>query len=1500
MFFKTLRRWLNGNSKTPQLGRRQGQRPAKSTFRPLLECLEDRTVPAILFHQGVSATISDHNPGQPPGPVLTSPQVELVFWGSNWNSGSNPALRINVTIAVTDLIQSSYIGRLSQYGVGNGVLVGPPITITSTSPGTNFTNANVKTMLSSNIGGSIPYHSNWLYMVIPQPGSTDPTENLGGEHSVGSAPGNGNFYYGWTTNTGTNPLDGITTRFSHEYVEAATDPSGTTWQLDPRGAVSWNEISDGEAQNYTFRVDNYLVQSYYSAVDNAYVVPNGSVKNFLVSTTGVLTLQDPPYTSSTLEVSRVGNGVFAKIDQSTAQFDPAKITGITVIGAQGDFIFIDQTGADAPVTVNGSGNSTVRVGQSGSVQGIKGLVNINPSSGTVALNVDASSDPAGNFTLTVANIAYLAPAPIYFSRLRALSINASSHGSNIITVQTTPAAPVTLNTGSNSDFVNVHATFGPLTVNGQSGLDKIDVGLNGSTQTIKGPLTVTNAFGYTGVTVDDSNDTVARTVIMYKNLAATVISGLTPGGDISLISSQLRFLIIRAGAGGNTLRIHDTPFSLFSPGGAVTDVITGTGNDLVTVDGTTGPLGLNGIGGLDTVNIGTGDLSTIHNSVTVANTGGFSAVNVNDSADQSARTVLLYNNGATNGISTVIDGFPTGGDIVLRGSDLRSLAIHAGSGGNTFRIHDTPTSVTPGGLTTSVDTGIGGDMVTVDGTTGLLALDAQGGTNNIFVGSSSGGFDRILGAVHIIGAGGTNLLTFNDNAALAGHQYNLYADQLQRADLSGVPDAALISFGSMSHIALYGSSAGSSIPVYGVAATAPVDVYGFAGAADAFFIFPEMGTVLGNVNFHGQTADNDSAFYEDSLAPTANTYTFTTDATGTTEQVDRPGAGLASFSGVALLQLYTPLVGGSAVNVHGVFNANYVSMVLADGDAVVLGSNAPGSGGTLADIKGPVVVSAPGTVGVSLVVDDSADPTGRQATIDPPPANDPLDTYTRLTGLTPFQIAWYFTGGTAPVSVHGGLGDDSFTVHGGIPDVALSIDGGTGANALTFDDSAATTAHNYQLSVGQFIRDDGLGASLPPINYSNFQNISLNGAAGGNTISVDSTAPDTNLVINSGVGPDLGVIGLVADQNALLGPIALHIQPGAFYLVEYADSDNPDSQTYTVTANTISRSGQADVTYDGVFVGAFAIELFEPTVGGNMTYVQSVAAGSEVRTFNGNGDQVIVGSQAPNTGGDLSGILGFVGVTAIDPNATVSVLIDDSGNTDTTPQQIAFFPVADADNFINLLGLTPPSIGWNLSPTSSVTILGGAANETFVMQPIASETPVTIVGGAGVNTLDYSAYTTGVNVDLATGAATDLAAIANIRNVIGGSGDDILTGNALANVLIGGAGNDFLTGGAGRDILVGGSGMDTLDEGNGGSILIGGLLSYDNEAAQTADTVALNALQAEWSRTDLDYEGRVNHLNGSVAGGLNGTNLIDNATVFDDGQVDTIYDGSGEDWQWPS
>ena len=80
---------------------------------------------------------------------------------------------------------------------------------------------------------------------------------------------------------------------------------------------------------------------------------------------------------------------------------------------------------------------------------------------------------------------------------------------------------------------------------------------------------------------------------------------------------------------------------------------------------------------------------------------------------------------------------------------------------------------------------------------------------------------------------------------------------------------------------------------------------------------------------------------------------------------------------------------------------------------------------------------------------------------------------------------------------------------------------------------------------------------------------------------------------------------------------------------------------------------------------------------------------------------------------------------------------------------------------------------------------------------------------AGTDTLTYAGTTANVTVNLATGSASGFTSIAGIENVVGGSGNDTLTGDALVNNLNGGVGNDTLDGGLGNDTLVGGAGDDT-------------------------------------------------------------------------------------------
>jgi serralysin len=129
---------------------------------------------------------------------------------------------------------------------------------------------------------------------------------------------------------------------------------------------------------------------------------------------------------------------------------------------------------------------------------------------------------------------------------------------------------------------------------------------------------------------------------------------------------------------------------------------------------------------------------------------------------------------------------------------------------------------------------------------------------------------------------------------------------------------------------------------------------------------------------------------------------------------------------------------------------------------------------------------------------------------------------------------------------------------------------------------------------------------------------------------------------------------------------------------------------------------------------------------------------------------------------------------------------------------------------------------WN--PATGAMSINGAGQGT----PFANKVFMTIWDGGGTDTYSFATYTSGVTVDLAPGAwsTTSAAQLANlgtgkvavgnianalqyqgnaaslIENVIGGSGNDKISGNAAANRLTGGAGNDVLDGRGGSDTAV--------------------------------------------------------------------------------------------------
>ncbi len=128
------------------------------------------------------------------------------------------------------------------------------------------------------------------------------------------------------------------------------------------------------------------------------------------------------------------------------------------------------------------------------------------------------------------------------------------------------------------------------------------------------------------------------------------------------------------------------------------------------------------------------------------------------------------------------------------------------------------------------------------------------------------------------------------------------------------------------------------------------------------------------------------------------------------------------------------------------------------------------------------------------------------------------------------------------------------------------------------------------------------------------------------------------------------------------------------------------------------------------------------------------------------------------------------------------------------------------------------------------TLNGGGGNDFFVAR--ADDASDLYTGAAGFDTLDLSAYSGDLSVDISFATATILGTgttaalsdrVQSVEALILGGGADIAFGSAGANHLWGGDGDDTLSGVNGNDTLEGDAGNDMLIGGAGLDMLVGGL-----------------------------------------------------------------------------
>jgi PKD repeat protein len=189
-------------------------------------------------------------------------------------------------------------------------------------------------------------------------------------------------------------------------------------------------------------------------------------------------------------------------------------------------------------------------------------------------------------------------------------------------------------------------------------------------------------------------------------------------------------------------------------------------------------------------------------------------------------------------------------------------------------------------------------------------------------------------------------------------------------------------------------------------------------------------------------------------------------------------------------------------------------------------------------------------------------------------------------------------------------------------------------------------------------------------------------------------------------------------------------------------------------------------------------------------------------------------------------------------------------------------------------------VGGQLSLTSSgnVELVKSGANYVLTV----NGTPYTISGG-----LNSAVITGGTGNDFIR-VSTQITIPVTL---VGGAGHDTLRGGSGNDVIVGDEGNDLIIGRDGQDLMIGGNGADFLIGREDSDLLISGTTTL------SGNLTALKAIMAEWT-SNHNILIKLANVTGilPLPGRLNGSfYLTPDVTVFGDNSVDTLSGGDGTD-----
>jgi hypothetical protein len=399
-------------------------------------------------------------------------------------------------------------------------------------------------------------------------------------------------------------------------------------------------------------------------------------------------------------------------------------TGNDIFNVQANTGVLDLTGGAAASSTFNLGSQAPLTG--GILGNLAGPIVLTGGSGVNTLNLDDSADStAYTGTLTASTLTgFGMGSGVTFAGINFMNLTLGS-GNDIVDIQAVNALTVTdISTGTGADILNV-GSLEPLAGGLLSG--------------IQGALTI-NGKGSDIMNLDDTGDASSQT----GSLAPSTLTGLGMGAA-GIIFTGFNGVNIQLGEGGNLFTIVNTIAGM-------TRISGGAGNDVFNVQATSGPLALNGEGGSNTFNLGSGLLSNITSTISI-NGGsaarrlfGFGAVglntlNINDANDTA--------NEASTLTASTLSGSGLGGVVTFVALNVMNVSM--GSGNDTLTV----TSLSNTTVTTiNGSAGVNTASLNINGNFGgnLTLLDFA--TATLSVGGNFSGQLMDAGAITTVAIGG--------------------------------------------------------------------------------------------------------------------------------------------------------------------------------------------------------------------------------------------------------------------------------------------------------------------------------------------------------------------------------------------------------------------------------------------------------------------------------------------------------------------------------------------------------------------------------------------------------------------------------------------------------------------------------------------------------------------------------------------------------------------------